>query len=162
MIDNKTEKEMFFVMSIITAIRNMKSELNISPKKEIHLVCRGSNSKTSKIINNEKYFNNLVKANKVSCSETIEKPDKSSTLVIDGVEIFIPLANLINVDKEIIRLQDKMKDYEGRMNSVKKKIDNENFVKRAPKQIVQHEKDKYIDYKNNFDKLKNNLDNLLS
>ena len=43
MIDNKTEKEMFFVMSIITAIRNMKSELNISPKKEIHLVCRGSN-----------------------------------------------------------------------------------------------------------------------
>ena len=63
--------------------------------------------------------------NKVSCSETIEKPDKSSTLVIDGVEIFIPLANLINVDKEIIRLQDKMKDYEGRMNSVKKKIDNE-------------------------------------
>ena len=162
MINSKTEKEMSFVMSIITAIRNMKSELNISPKKEVHLVCRGNNSQTSIILNNEKYFNNLVKVNKVSCAEKIEKPEKSSTLVIEGVEIFIPLANLINIDKEIIRLQDKMKDYEGRMNSVKKKIDNENFVKRAPKQIVQHEKDKYIDYKNNFDKLKNNLDNLLS
>ena len=92
----------------------------------------------------------------------MDKPDKSSTLVIDSVEIFIPLANLINVDKEIIRLQDKMKDYEGRMNSVKKKIDNENFVKRAPKEIVKHEKDKYLDYKNNFEKLKDNLDNLLS
>ena len=92
----------------------------------------------------------------------MDKPDKSSTLVIDSVEIFIPLANLINVDKEIIRLQDKMKDYEGRMNSVKKKIDNENFVKRAPKEIVKHEKDKYLNYKNNFEKLKDNLDNLLS
>jgi len=140
----------------------MKSELNISPKKEINLVCRGSNSKTSIIMNNKKYFNNLVKADKVNCAESIDKPDKSSTLVIDGVEIFIPLANLIDVDKEIIRLEDKIKDYEGRMNSVKKKIDNKNFIKRAPKQIVQHEKDKYLDYKNNFDKLKNNLDNLLS
>ena len=78
------------------------------------------------------------------------------------MKIFIPLANLIDVDKEIIRLEDKIKDYRGRMNSVKKKIDNINFIKRAPKQVVQHEKDKYLDYKNNFDKLKNNLDNLLT
>ncbi len=162
LINTKTEKEMTFIMSIITAIRNMKSELNVSPKKEISLVCRGENSKTSIIMNNKQYFENLVKANEVICAEKMDKPDKSSTLVIDSVEIFIPLANLINVDKEIIRLQDKMKDYEGRMNSVKKKIDNENFVKRAPKEIVKHEKDKYLDYKNNFEKLKDNLDNLLS
>ena len=162
MIDNKTEKEMNFIMSIITAIRNMKSELNISPKKELNLICRGEHTKTSIINKNKKYLNNLVKAQEVTCSDKINKPEKSSTLVIEGIEIFIPLANLIDVDKEIIRLQDKMKDYEGRMNSVKKKIDNENFMKRATKEIVQHEKQKYLDYKSNYDKLKSNLDNLLT
>ena len=82
---------------------------------------------------------------------------KQINILCEQVRILAP-----DQKKEIIRLEDKIKDYEGRMNSVKKKIDNKNFIKRAPKQIVQHEKDKYLDYKNNFDKLKNNLDNLLS
>ena len=94
--------------------------------------------------------------------ENIEKPEKSSTIVINDIEIFVPLSNLIDIDKEINRLKDKIKDYEGRMNSVKKKIDNENFIKRAPKEIVVHEKNKFINYQNNYNKLKENLDNLES
>ena len=162
LVDINIENEMHFVMSIISAIRNLKSELNISPKKEINLVCRGDKIKTQVILDNNKYFNDLVKVNNVQCYEKIDKPEKSSTLVINDIEIFVPLEDLIDIDKEIIRLKDKINDYEGRMNSVKKKINNENFVKRAPKEIVEHEKNKYINYKNNFDKLKENLDNLLS
>ena len=162
LINIKVEDEMHFVMSIISAIRNLKSELNISPKKEINLVCRGDKIKTQVILDNNKYFNDLVKVNNIKCYEKIDKPEKSSTLVINDIEIFIPLEDLIDIDKEIIRLQDKINDYQGRMNSVKKKINNENFVKRAPKEIVEHEKNKYINYKNNINKLKENLDNLLS
>ena len=48
------------------------------------------------------------------------------------------------------------------MNSVKKKLDNENFLKRAPENIVNHEKEKYISYKNDYDKLVENLKSLIS
>ena len=50
MIDDKVESEILFVMSIITAIRNLKSDLNISPKKEINLICRGAKEKTQIIL----------------------------------------------------------------------------------------------------------------
>ena len=161
-INNTIDSDMNFVMSIISAIRNLKSELNISPVKEINLVCRGTKLKTNIILNNKKYFNDLVKVKDLQCFENIEKPEKSSTIVINDIEIFVPLSNLIDIDKEINRLKDKIKDYEGRMNSVKKKIDNENFIKRAPKEIVVHEKNKFINYQNNYNKLKENLDNLES
>ena len=161
-INQKIESDMNFIMSIISAIRNLKSELNISPKKEINLVCRGTQLKTDIILKNRKYFNDLVKVNEIKCFKNIDKPKKSSTLVINDIEIFIPLADLIDINKEINRLQNKMKDYEGRMISVMKKINNDNFIQRAPKEIVEHENKKYINYKSNFDKLKKNLDNLVS
>ena len=161
-INNTIDSDMNFVMLIISAIRNLKSELNISPLKEINLVCRGTKLKTNIILNNKKYFNDLVKVKDLQCFENIEKPEKSSTIVINDIEIFVPLSNLIDIDKEINRLKDKIKDFEGRMNAVKKKINNENFINRAPKEIVEHEKNKFINYQNNYVKLKENLDNLES
>ena len=161
-INNTIDSDMNFVMLIITSIRNLKSELNISPVKEINLVCRGNKLKTNIILDNKKYFKDLVKVKDLQCFESVEKPEKSSTIVINDIEIFVPLSNLIDIDKEVNRLKDKIKDYEGRMNSVKKKIDNENFIKRAPKEIVKNEKNKFINYQNNYNKLKENLDNLES
>ena len=161
-IDDKIETDINFIMSIISAIRNLKSDLNISPKKEINLICRGKDSKTKIILENINYFKNLVKVNNIKCNQKINKPEKSSTIVINDVEIFVPLAELIDIDKEIFRLEDKLKNIESRMRSVEQKINNENFIKRAPEEIVSHEKKKYMDYKNDYNKLKDNLHNLVS
>ena len=161
-INNDIDNNINFIMLVITALRNLKSELNISPVKEIQLVCRGNKLKTDIINENKKYFDDLVKVKDIQCFEKIKKPEKSSTIVINDVEIFVPLSDLIDINKEINRLKDKIKDFEGRMNAVKKKINNENFINRAPKEIVEHEKNKFINYQNNYVKLKENLDNLES
>ena len=161
-INNDIDNNINFIMLVITALRNLKSELNISPVKEIQLVCRGNKLKTDIIYENKKYFDDLVKVKDIQCFEKIKKPEKSSTIVINDVEIFVPLSDLIDINKEINRLKDKIKDFEGRMNAVKKKINNENFINRAPKEIVEHEKNKFINYQNNYVKLKENLDNLES
>ena len=161
-INHDIDNNINFIMLVITALRNLKSELNISPVKEIQLVCRGNKLKTDIINENKKYFDDLVKVKDIQCFEKIKKPEKSSTIVINDVEIFVPLSDLIDINKEINRLKDKIKDFEGRMNAVKKKINNENFINRAPKEIVEHEKNKFINYQNNYVKLKENLDNLES
>ena len=94
--------------------------------------------------------------------KNIEKPAQSSTAVINDVEIFLPLVDLIDLDKEVDRLKLKILDVEGRLNAVKSKLNNENFVQRAPREIVDHEKKKYNNYKNDYDKLVMNLNSLSS
>ena len=147
-------------MQIITSIRNIKSELNISPKKEADLICRGKEKQTKIIQENMQYFQSLAKIVNISCGENIDKPSQSATSVINDVEIFLPLANLINIEIEIERLQAKINDIQARMRSVKKKLDNSNFVKNAPQNIVEHEKNKFNMYNKDYEKLKINLSNL--
>jgi valyl-tRNA synthetase len=162
MINNDIEEELNFVMNIISSIRNIRSELNISPKKEAELICRGPKNKINIIRNNKKYFKSLIKIKSILFGREIDKPNQCSTAVINDVEIFLPLADLINIDKEINRLKSNIEDIEGRMNSVKKKLDNENFLKRAPENIVKHEKEKFSNYKSDYNKLVSNLDSLIS
>ena len=144
----------------ITSIRNNRAELNVSPKKEADLVCRGSKLKTDVIIENNKYFRSMAKIINIESGENINKPLQSSTSVINDVEFFIPLADLIDIEVESQRLKSKIYDIEARLNAVKRKLDNKNFVKNAPKKIVDHEKNKYANYKNDYDKLIDNLNNL--
>ena len=162
MINNEIEEELSFLMNIISSIRNIKSELNISPKKEAELICRGPENKINIINNNNKYFQSLTKIKSILFGQEINKPKQCSTAVVNDVEIFLPLADLIDIDKEINRLKSNIEDMEGRMNSVKKKLDNKNFINRAPQDIVEHEKEKFSNYKNDYDKLVANLESLMS
>ena len=159
-LSKKIEQNFSFIMQIITSIRNIKSELNISPKKEADLICRGKEKQTKIIQENMQYFQSLAKIVNISCGENIDKPSQSATSVINDVEIFLPLANLINIEIEIERLQAKINDIQARMRSVKKKLDNSNFVKNAPQNIVEHEKNKFNMYNKDYEKLKINLSNL--
>ena len=159
-IDNDIENKFDFVAQTITSIRNIRSELNVSPKKEADLVCRGSKLKTDVIIENNKYFRSMAKIINIESGENINKPLQSSTSVINDVEFFIPLADLIDIEAESQRLKSKIDDIEARLNAVKRKLDNESFVKNAPQKIVEHEKNKYANYKNDYDKLIDNLNNL--
>ena len=159
-IDSKVENDFSFIMQGITSIRNIRSELNVSPKKEADLICRGLSDKTAIISDNSKYFKSMARINNIICSETLEKPAQSSTAVINDVEFFIPLSNLIDLSAEIDRLENKISDIQGRMNSVKRKLDNSSFIDNAPSEIVNHEKKKYENYKNDYNKLLKNLNNL--
>tara|TARA_Y100001970_G_scaffold84325_1_gene106436 strand:- start:776 stop:3391 length:2616 start_codon:yes stop_codon:yes gene_type:complete len=161
-ICDNSEQETNFIMKVISSIRNIKADLNISPKKNAELICRGKKEKTDIILNNKKYLESLIKIKEIHTGETIDKPQQASTAVINDVEIFLPLAGLIDLDKEVCRLKIKIEDIEGRLNSVKSKLDNKNFIKRAPKNIVLHEQKKYDNYKNDYNKLVMNLKSLSS
>ena len=160
LINNEVESQFNFVAQVISSIRNIRSELNVSPKKEAELICRGAKSKTDIIIENNKYFQSMAKIVSIESGENIEKPSQASTSVINDVEFFLPLVDLIDINVEADRLQTKIDDIAGRIQAVKNKLDNKNFISNAPSNIVKHEKNKYLSYKNDYDKLINNLNNL--
>ena len=156
------EQDIDLFKTIITSIRNIKSNLGISPKKEIAIYCRGDESKTAVINNNKHHLLQLVNVKYIECGPDIKKPNQSATSVINNLEIFIPLKGLIDIDKEIARLETKLKDLKARLNNVKKKLDNKNFVQKAPKKIIEHEQQKHDFYLEDYNKLLDNYNSLVS
>ena len=156
------EKNIDFFKLVITSIRNIKSSLGISPKKDIIVYFRGKKSKTQIMKDNKHHLAQLLNVKKIECGENIDKPDQSATSVINNLEVFIPLKGVIDIDKEINRLKLKLKDLKARLKNVKAKLDNENFTKRAPKNIIEHEQNKYNSYLQDYNKLLDNYNSLVS
>ncbi len=162
LINSDIESDIQIIMDIIKKIRNIKITLSISPSKPITLVLRGNEKITNILESNLNLLKRLVKIEKIKSGETIDKPPQSAAGVIQNLEFFIPLKNLIDINKEIERLQKQVDDMNGRLGAVNKKLNNENFIKRAPDNVVKHEKTKQLDYQNNLQKLLKNLDSLKS
>jgi len=162
LIDDKIESDVQVIMDVIKKIRNIKVTLSIPPTKPITLIIRGDNDQINILETNANLLERLVKIKTIKSGEKNDKPSQSATGIVQNLEFFIPLKGLIDINKEIDRLQKQVDDMDGRLGAVNKKLSNENFVKRAPKEVVKHEQAKQLDYQNNLNKLLKNLTSLKS
>jgi len=159
-IDKNVENEIQILMDVISAVRNIRASLNVSPGKEANLTIRGDEKKCSMLCTNENYLKRLAKLGDIKSGEKAEKPAQSATAVVEGLELFIPLAGLIDLNKEIDRLERQILDMEGRLSAVSRKLENKNFVERAPENVITHERDKMQKYASDLSKLQQNLEAL--
>ena len=160
MVDMKIENELSIIMNLISSIRNIKANFAISPKKEISLVCKVDNSMASVLNNYKSYLQRLVKVTNLETGKDIKKPSQSTTIVSDNIEVYIPLKGLIDINKEIERLENQIENLEGRLGAVNRKLENKQFVSNAPEDIVTHEQNKKNRYENELMILQNNLNSL--
>ena len=161
MVNYNIEEDIKLIMTAISSVRNIKASLNISPSKTINMYVRGERKYTDIIKENIDLMNRLIKIESLEVGENLKKPAQSATAVIENLEIFIPLKGLIDLKEEIKRLEKQVSDMTGRLNSVSKKLENQNFVERAPKKIIAHEKTKQADYQQQLNKLTENLNSLI-
>ena len=159
-INTDIEQEIQILMDVISAIRNIRASLNVSPAKEADLSIRGNENMCDSLCKNENYLQRLAKLNDIRFGENIAKPPQSATAVVKGLEIFVPLAGLIDINKEVERLEKQIQDMEGRLNAVSRKLDNQNFVERAPEDVITHERNKMQNYQADLSKLLQNLESL--
>lgn len=156
LINSDVEKEMEFLQNVVTAIRNIKGEMNIAPSLRVDLFI-----KTEKIINEQlEYIKKLVKAKNITVDSKLEKPKASASKVLNNCEIYIPLEGLIDLELERNRLQKEISRLEGSLIGIDKKLSNEKFVNNAPVEVVEKEKQKKEDWQNNIVKLKNLLEDI--
>ena len=159
-IDKNVENEIQILMDVITAIRNIRASLNVSPGKEASLTIRGDDKKCNMLCSNENYLQRLAKLDNIKSGKNVEKPAQSATAVVEDLELFVPLAGLIDLTKEIDRLERQILDMEGRLSAVSRKLGNKNFVERAPENVITHERKKMKKYASNLSKLQQNLEAL--
>ena len=154
-VDDGSEGNFSEIQEVITGVRTVRAEMNIPPGTRSDLFIRSDDGQSLK--SNEQLIKDLAKVNNLTIRSDVKRPSKSATVVVGKKELFIPLGDLIDIDSEKRRLAEKISTLDGRLSSVAAKLNNHDFVHRAPKEVVERERKKLGDMKENLAKLKQNF-----
>ena len=132
----------------IKAIRNQRQTLNLGSKTRQNLIIYSSDENTRKFLEILKgQFVNLSKSGEISIISEDKEVEDAVSLIFNDFKIYIPLENLIDYDKERKRLKDEIKKLESEIKRAEGKLNNQGFVSKAPKAVVNEEREKLEKYK---------------
>lgn len=143
-IDETSETGMASMMEVIRSIRNMRAEAGATPGRRSPVILHMADANLRKLFaENEGYLVSLASASPVTIGDaTGEKPENATAAVAPGVEIYLPLKGLIDLDKEIARLQGDLEKLCGEEARLEGKLSNEAFTAKAPAAVVDKEREK--------------------
>ncbi|MHB9649447.1 valine--tRNA ligase [Weissella paramesenteroides] len=147
--NQQAETDFNSLIDLIKAVRTIRTEANAPMSTTIDVLIKTADENLQRIFKeNEDYINRFVKPKNLQISADIIAPDLAMTQIISGAEIYVPLAELIDLDEEIARLQDEVKKFQGEVKRATGKLSNEKFVNNAPEQVVTAEREKLADWEN--------------
>jgi len=146
------------MQQIVSSLRNIRSEVNVSPKEELEVLINTKEQSTADaILKNRSILEKLENLKSLTVSTEIEKPKVYSSSIVGGNEIFVPLEGLVDFGKERERIQKEIDRLEGFLNGIEKKLANKGFVNNAPENVVELEKKKKSDTEDSLAKLREQL-----
>lgn len=155
-INIDAEKEFDYLKEIISAIRNIRGEANVSPSKKIEVIFKTADENARNILqNNAKILDKLANVEKYEFN--VEIPKLVGFRLVDTTEIFVPLAELIDLDKEIEKLEKSIEKTQVELDKVLKKLSNENFVAKAKPEAVEKERRIKEELENKIAKFKESM-----
>ncbi|WP_144461365.1 valine--tRNA ligase [Siminovitchia fortis] len=145
--DRDAANEMKILMDIIRSVRNIRAEVNTPMSKKITLMLKAQDEKVLDILQkNKNYLERFCNPEELVMEVGLKAPEKAMTAVVTGVELFLPLAGLLNIEEEIARLEKEWAKWNSEVERVQKKLSNERFVNKAPQAVVDEERAKEKDY----------------
>ncbi|MEK4178290.1 valine--tRNA ligase [Aeribacillus sp. FSL K6-1121] len=145
--DEKAANEMKLLVDVIRSVRNIRAEVNTPMKKQVNMIIHAHSEEVkNQLEKNRSYLERFCNPSSLTIDTNIEAPDKAMTAVVSGAEVFLPLEGLINVEEEIKRLEKELEKWNKEVERVQKKLANEGFIKKAPKEVVEEERAKEKDY----------------
>ena len=148
LINDGDEAAMTAIMESIKTIRALRLEVNAAPGKKSEVILNFTDESLRQVFaDNEGYLTVLAAAEPVTMlAAGSEKPENAMTGVVNGVEIYLPLKGLIDVDKEAARLNKEMATLEKEVSRLEKKLGNQGFLAKAPAEVVAGEQEKLKGY----------------
>ena len=148
LINDGDEAAMTAIMESIKTIRALRLEVNAAPGKKSEVILNFTDESLRQVFaDNEGYLTVLAAAEPVTMlAAGSEKPENAMAGVVNGVEIYLPLKGLIDVDKEVARLNKEMATLEKEVSRLEKKLGNQGFLAKAPAEVVAGEQEKLKGY----------------
>ena len=144
---DKEEEEIEVLKSIITNIRNIRANMNVAPSRKTNLIF--VTEKYKELINSSSEFlKKLGYADKITIEENKDNiPNNAVSIVQEGIEVFIPFEELVDIEKELERLKGEKEKLEAEVARASKMLANKGFVEKAPKAKIEEEEAKLKKYK---------------
>ncbi len=135
---NKSNKYTKKVIEVMTALRNLRADLNISYKNEIEIFVETKNEDFKKFINNfQNEFKRLIKTKSIKF-EKVSSQKKSAFIVLNEITILVPLEGIVDTEKEKSKLNDKKNIYSKKLEAVLDKLNNKAFIDKAPNNVIEN------------------------
>ena len=144
--DDAIEKQMEFLMGVVRAIRNLRSEMNCPPGKQVKAIFRGSEQELALLRAQEPYLRALARVGSAEYSSGGDRPEGVATAVVGTTEISLPLGDLVNLEEERVRLTKEIRKFEEEFARVQKKLANSDFISKAKEEVVHKEREKAGQY----------------
>ena len=156
--DDDVDGAMTVLQELITSIRAIRSRMNIAPSKNVDLKIKCIKEQSDLISQNKKLFMALAKIDSYDYGSSMERPPQSATAVVHGMELYIPLDGLVDLDKEKMQLEKRKIKIEGLLVGIDKKLSNKQFINNAPENVVDGERKKGVNLRDELTKINSNLE----
>ena len=152
------ERKMLAIMEIIRTIRNLRSEMNVAPSKRTRLMLLPGEGWLETLKGGDGYFRKLAGASETDIlTDRNQVTEKTVSAVATAGELFIPLGDLVDFEKEIARLTKEMENLKKEIARSQGMLNNQGFIAKAPAQLVQQERNKLEAAKEKASALENRI-----
>ncbi|WP_394175536.1 valine--tRNA ligase [Thalassotalea litorea] len=154
LLDNQAIDDLEWVKQFIIAVRNIRGEMDIAPSKPLPVLLKHVNAVDKRRLDdNQQFLSALAKLESIDVLAEDDNGPASATAVIGDMSVLIPMAGLIDKEAEIARLSKAIEKLAGDVKRTEGKLANENFVSKAPAAVIDKERAKLTDAKNQLEKL---------
>jgi valyl-tRNA synthetase len=162
-IDAAAESDMTLLINVISGIRNLRGEMNIAPSMALNVYVRPADPAARKTVAAyQELIVNLARLKSLTIMEDGKRPSSSATTIVDGATIFVALGGIIDFDKESERLEKELVKVADELTAVSRKLENEDFLSKAPQDVVAKVKERHAGLLEKHQKLQSHLDRIRS
>ncbi|MEC7227013.1 MAG: class I tRNA ligase family protein, partial [Candidatus Latescibacterota bacterium] len=158
LIDTEAERNMDRVQEIVTAVRTIRSEMNVPPATRIPVILSLPNENgLGEFQAIAPLVGGLVRASETTVGVSLDPPPASGSAVVGTLEIFVPLEGIIDIEVERARLEKEVAKFEKLVQSMNGKLSNEKFIANAPADVVEKERGRLVEYGDTLESLRDSL-----
>jgi len=152
--DAQAESDMGLLMEIVTAVRNLRAEMNLPPARSVPVAIRADARVAALIDANRELLAPLARIESWTVGTRTTRPGVAASAVVRGVEVWLPLAGLVDLDQERLRLAREADRVLSDLESTRRKLMNQDFLAKAKKEVVERERQKLGQLEETVAKLK--------
>ncbi len=159
--DPAAEEQIALLQELVTTTRSLRKEYGVGEGAEVDVVLKGAEPPVQEFFRDEaRRLAQLARMGSLEFGETEGRGVGATAILTGGVELFLPLAEVVDLGRERERLSDEIERLDAQLEAAARKLSNEQFVARAPAEVVEKERAKEASFRDQRDKLREKLSRL--
>ncbi|MEW6260375.1 MAG: valine--tRNA ligase [Thermodesulfobacteriota bacterium] len=142
-VDLDSERRMKVLIDIVSAIRNIRGEMNLQPSLTLSCRIHSIDERIHAAVTEQgDRIRNLARLDGIVLTASDEKPKHAAVAVIENAEIYVPMEGVLDIGQELQRLGKEMNKVQTELTNISRKLMNEDFIRKAPEEVIEKAREK--------------------